>query len=74
VSPVVAQVLGEKVKNATIPDISGNAETPIGNVFYSLSRYVHEDLGLGNSYTQIFVIQNNNKKLPYSGYWVSGFI
>jgi len=37
VSPVVAQVLGEKVKNATIPDISGNAETPIGNVFYSLS-------------------------------------
>jgi len=37
VDSIAVQVLNEKVKTATIPDISGDADTPLGHVSYSLS-------------------------------------
>jgi len=49
VSPVVVQVLGEKVKNATIPDISGNAEVPVGNIFYWLSSIQFNSMSISSS-------------------------
>lgn len=43
VDTVAIQLLNEKVKTATIPDISGDADTPVGHISYSLSRYVQYD-------------------------------
>ena len=43
VDTVAIQLLSKKVKTATIPDISGDADTPLGHISYSLSRYVRSD-------------------------------
>ena len=41
VDSIAVQVLEEKIKTESIPDISGDADTPVGHVSYSLSRYIY---------------------------------
>lgn len=41
VDSIAIQVLEEKIKTESIPDISGDADTPVGHVSYSLSKYVY---------------------------------
>lgn len=41
VDSIAVQLLDEKIKTASIPDITGDADTPVGHVSYSLSRYVN---------------------------------
>ena len=41
VDSIAVQLLDEKIKTASIPDITGDADTPVGHVSYSLSRYVY---------------------------------
>lgn len=41
VDSIAVQVLEEKIKTESIPDISGDADTPVGHVSYSLSKYVY---------------------------------
>ena len=38
VDSIAVQLLNEKVKTATVPDINGDADTPVGHISYSLSR------------------------------------
>ena len=37
---MAVQLLNEKVKTAVVPDINGDADTPVGHVSYSLSRCI----------------------------------
>lgn len=41
VDSIAVQLLDEKIKTESIPDISGDADTPVGHVSYSLSRYIN---------------------------------
>ena len=45
VDSIAVQVLEEKIKTESIPDISGDADTPVGHVSYSLSKYIYGLLG-----------------------------
>ena len=40
VDSIAVQLLNEKVKTATVPDVNGDADTPVGHISYSLSRYL----------------------------------
>ena len=40
VDSIAVQLLNEKVKTATVPDVNGDADTPAGHVSYSLSRCI----------------------------------
>ena len=40
VDSMAVQLLNEKVKTAVVPDINGDADTPVGHVSYSLSRCI----------------------------------
>ena len=40
VDSIAVQLLNEKVKTATIPDIKGDAHTAVGHISYSLSRCI----------------------------------
>ena len=45
VDSIAVQVLEDKIKTESIPDITGDADTPIGHVSYSLSKYIYGLLG-----------------------------
>lgn len=76
VDSIAIQTLERKVKTAKIPDISGDAHTPIGHVSYSLSRWVccyttshgsliwsHRSPGLQNKWKAIKAATNDKTEM-----------
>lgn len=49
VDSIAVQVLEEKIKTESIPDISGDADTPVGHVSYSLSSIQFNSLSIPSS-------------------------
>lgn len=49
VDSIAVQLLNEKVKTATIPDVNGDADTPVGHISYSLSSVHFNSLSIPSS-------------------------
>lgn len=74
VDTIAIQLLNEKVKTATIPDISGDADTPVGHISYSLSSVHFNSLSIPSSTFKTdpgvgLTLQISNAQVSLSGNW-----
>lgn len=74
VDTVAIQLLSKKVKTATIPDISGDADTPLGHISYSLSSVHFNSFSIPSSTFKTdpgigLTLQISGAQVSVSGNW-----